>query len=254
VTVPDTAQAGRPLAITHTVQNIGPAPAGAFVIRFYLSTGEELQSGDALLSVRNIAGLAPGVSSRAATSVIVPTTTVVPASLRMIAVADSFDQQVEPDESNNIMVSDPLAFTAYRPELLITALGAPAAVQDRAADDDQPHGAKRGADRGPDRSSSASSSRRRRAGRQRRAPGHPRARWTRRRRQQSCLRQRDRARHDGGRTPIGSSRLPTPWASKPSSTRRTTSRCRRCAPSPADRLTLEPEAGAHCACASAAGV
>jgi hypothetical protein len=55
-------------------------PAGAFVIRFYLSTGDELQSGDVLLSVRNIAGLAPDVSSRAATSVIVPTTTVVPAS------------------------------------------------------------------------------------------------------------------------------------------------------------------------------
>jgi hypothetical protein len=34
-------------------------PAGAFVIRFYLSTGDARQSGDVLLSVRNIAGLAP---------------------------------------------------------------------------------------------------------------------------------------------------------------------------------------------------
>jgi hypothetical protein len=113
VTVPTTAQAGRPLAISSHVQNIGPVPAGAFVIRFYLSTGDARQSGDVLLSVRNIAGLASGAGSRAVSGVIVPATTVVPASYRIIAVADPLHQRVELDESNNTMVSVPLAFSAF---------------------------------------------------------------------------------------------------------------------------------------------
>ena len=128
VRVPATAQAGRPLAITHTVRNIGPAAAGAFVIRFYLSADDGLDSGDVLLGVRSIAGLAPGASSPTVTRVTVPATTVVPASYRIIAVADALGQQVELDESNNTMVSVPLALTAYRPDILISALSAPAAV------------------------------------------------------------------------------------------------------------------------------
>lgn len=129
VSVPATAHAGRPLAISHTVRNIGSAPAGAFVIRFYLSADDELDSGDVLLGVRSIAGLAPGASSPTVTSVTVPATTVVPASYRIIAVADALGQQVELEESNNTMVSTPLTLTAYRPDILITALGAPATVQ-----------------------------------------------------------------------------------------------------------------------------
>ena len=129
VSVPATAQAGRPLAIRHTVRNIGSAPAGAFVIRFYLSADDGLDSGDVLLGVRSIAGLPPGASSPTVTRVTVPATTVVPASYRIIAVADALGQQVELEESNNTMVSAPLTLTAYRPDILITALGAPATVQ-----------------------------------------------------------------------------------------------------------------------------
>ena len=127
--LPAKAQAGRPLAITHTVSNIGPAPARVFVIRFYLSTDDRLDTNDVLLGARSLAGRAAGASAAAITTVTVPAGTVVPASYRVIAVADALEQQVELDESNNVMVSDPLPFIAYRPEILITALGSPAVVQ-----------------------------------------------------------------------------------------------------------------------------
>jgi len=196
VSVPATAQAGRPLAIRHTVRNIGSAPAGAFVIRFYLSADDGLDSGDVLLGVRSIAGLAPGASSPTVTRVTVPATTVVPASYRIIAVADALGQQVELEESNNTMVSAPLTLTAYRPDILITALGAPAAVQagrpiviSHTVQNAGPAAAR--TVRHP-----LLPLGRRRAGRRRRAAGRPRTRWPRRRRQQSRLRERDRARHD----------------------------------------------------------
>jgi subtilase family serine protease len=129
LSVPATAQAGRPLAITHTVRNIGPAPAGPFVVRFYLSTDDAPDAGDVLLGTRSLSALGAGASSAAITTVTVPVTTVIPASYRIIAVADALGQQLELDESNNVMASVPLALTAYRPEILITALGAPAVVQ-----------------------------------------------------------------------------------------------------------------------------
>src|SRR5262249_12677104 len=46
LTLPAAAQAGRPLAIRHTVRNAGPAPAGAFAVRFFLSTDDALDAGD----------------------------------------------------------------------------------------------------------------------------------------------------------------------------------------------------------------
>jgi subtilase family serine protease len=62
VTAPARAQAGRPLAITHTVRNVGPAPAGAFAMRFYLSSDDALDAGDVLLGTRMIASPGAGAS------------------------------------------------------------------------------------------------------------------------------------------------------------------------------------------------
>src|SRR4029078_8626171 len=60
LTVPGLAAAGRPLAITHTVRNLGPAPAGAFALRFYLSRDASLDGGDVLLGSRALAALGAG--------------------------------------------------------------------------------------------------------------------------------------------------------------------------------------------------
>ena len=123
VTMPAAGATGRPLAITNSVRNAGPAPAGAFSLRLYLSADETLDAGDAILGSRIVSSLAAGATSMAATTVTIPPTTT-PGTYRIIAVADADAQQVELDESNNPFVSPAtVAITLYRPELVLTALG-----------------------------------------------------------------------------------------------------------------------------------
>jgi subtilase family serine protease len=129
VSLPATAQAGRPLAITHAVRNVGPAPATAFTVRFYLSSDETLDAGDVLLGARPLGSLAAGAASSTISTFTVPAATAVPASYRVIAVADALAQQTELDEGNNNAVSAPLAMTAYRPDLSLTTLSVPATVR-----------------------------------------------------------------------------------------------------------------------------
>jgi CARDB len=127
--VPASAAAGRPLAITHTVRNGGAAAAGPFALRFYLSSDETLDGGDVLLGTRALAGLGAGASSPAVSTFTLPGNTSVPATYRVIVVADALGQQAELDETNNTAVSAPLSLTAYRPDLTITALSVPATAQ-----------------------------------------------------------------------------------------------------------------------------
>src|SRR6185436_9723145 len=60
LTMPATGATGRPLAITSTVRNAGPAPATAFTVRFYLSAGPTPGAGDVLLGARMLGGLGAG--------------------------------------------------------------------------------------------------------------------------------------------------------------------------------------------------
>jgi subtilase family serine protease len=122
VTTTTAAAAGRPLGIRHTVRNIGPAPAGSFVVRFYLSADDVLDESDVLLGARTIARLAGGASATATSTFTVPADTTVPASYTVIVVADALDQQLELDETNNMAASAPRTFTAFRPDLTVAAL------------------------------------------------------------------------------------------------------------------------------------
>jgi len=127
LSVPDTAAAGRPLAITHTVNNRGAAPAGAFMVRFYLSADAALDNGDVLLGARMMGGLAAGASSPAVTSLTIPANTSVPATYHVIAVVDAMNQQTELDETNNVMVtSSPMSITPYLPDLSVASVTAQA--------------------------------------------------------------------------------------------------------------------------------
>jgi subtilase family serine protease len=108
LTAPVVVQAGRPMAITHTVRNAGPAPAGPFVIRFFLSLDDRPDAGDVLLGTGAIGSLGAGLSSTAATSVTVPAN-VASGTYRIIAVADAAGQQAELDETNDVTVSPPLS-------------------------------------------------------------------------------------------------------------------------------------------------
>ena len=123
LTIPATGATGRPLAISNTVRNAGPAPTGPFAVRFYLSSEDTLDAGDVLLGSRVLGGLAAGTSSMALTTLTIPANTSAPASYRVIAVADALDQQVEIDEGNNTLASSStVAISLYRPELAIRAL------------------------------------------------------------------------------------------------------------------------------------
>jgi len=99
VTVPATARGGRSLAITHAVRNAGPAPAGAFAIRFYLTGDDALDSGDLLLGTRNVPSLGAGASSTSVSAFLVPST-VAAGAYRVVAVAAALGQQTELDEAN----------------------------------------------------------------------------------------------------------------------------------------------------------
>jgi len=124
---PASGAAGRPLAITSTVRNAGPAPATAFTVRFYLSSDTTLDGTDVLLGSRAIASLASGASSMATTTVTIPANTSVPASYYILAVADALGQQTELNETNNVMATGAaMMITAYLPDLQVTAVSAPA--------------------------------------------------------------------------------------------------------------------------------
>jgi subtilase family serine protease len=101
---PGAVQAGRPMTISHTVRNAGPAAAGPFVIRFFLSADDALDGSDVLLGTRALSGLAAGVSSPASVSVTVPATRAA-GTYGIVAVADAGGQQAELDETNDIALS-----------------------------------------------------------------------------------------------------------------------------------------------------
>lgn len=126
LTTPASGATGRPLAITHSVKNTGPAPAGLFTIRFYLSGDDTLDAGDVLLGTRILGGLGAGATSTVVTTLTIPANTSAPASYRVIAVADALGQQVELDEGNNAAVSAPLSITLYRSDLAMTSMVMPA--------------------------------------------------------------------------------------------------------------------------------
>jgi len=126
LTTPVTGATGRPLAITNAVQNNGTAPAGPFVIRFYLSSDGTLDASDVLLGSRLLGGLAAGATSRAVTTVTIPAATAAPASYQIVAVVDALAQQVEVDETNNATASAPFSVTLYRPDLALTSMVMPA--------------------------------------------------------------------------------------------------------------------------------
>src|SRR5204862_71059 len=108
VSAPATGAAGRSLTITTTVRNVGPTPAGGFVVPFYRSAAALLATGDVLLGARAIGGLVAGASRTDMTTVTVPAGSVVPASYRILGVVDALGQQTELEENNNLTASGPL--------------------------------------------------------------------------------------------------------------------------------------------------
>jgi subtilisin family serine protease/subtilase family serine protease len=125
LTPPAVGAVGRLVAVQNSVRNTGLAPAGAFALRFHLSSDTTLDSGDVLLGVRALAGLAAGAVSAATTSLRLPGN-VSAGQYYIIAVVDALGQQPELDEGNNTSVSGPLAVTLFRPDLKVSTVTGPA--------------------------------------------------------------------------------------------------------------------------------
>src|SRR6185295_672262 len=128
VSVPATLPTGGSLAINHTIGNGGTAAAGAFTVRFYLSTDTALDAGDVLLGSRTLTGLAAGASATTVSTVTLPSTVTV-GTYRVLVVVDALGQATESDETNNMGVSAALSVTPFLPDLAVTALTFPAAGQ-----------------------------------------------------------------------------------------------------------------------------
>src|SRR5262249_13379129 len=98
--VPAMAFTGRPLAITSTARNSGPAPAGAFTITFYASPTDATPGAGLRLGSRAVSSLAAGLNSSATTTVTLPATLEAGAYF-VSAIADSASTVQELSESNN---------------------------------------------------------------------------------------------------------------------------------------------------------
>ncbi len=125
LTPPARGAIGQPITVPNTVRNTGPAPAGPFAVRFHLSTDAALDSGDPVIGLRTLTGLASGGSSATPTVLRLPAA-ISPGQYHVIAVADALEQQAELDETNKTSVSGPFTVVAYQPELAITAMTVPA--------------------------------------------------------------------------------------------------------------------------------
>ena len=126
---PATARTGQPLAVGNTVKNVGQASAGAFRVTFYMSATDSTPGAGTVVGLRTVAGLAPGASAPARTFVTVPVT-LEPGTYFLSAVADKKGAIVEVDDTNNGLTAvATVTVVMHRPDLVVTALGAPATAR-----------------------------------------------------------------------------------------------------------------------------
>ena len=114
LTMPAYGVVNQTMTLMNAVRNSGLAPAGSFVVRFYLSRDSVPDGGDRALGDRAVGALAPGAQSSASTSLRIPAGTVV-GQYHVIAVVDAGGTQTELDEANNIVASAPFNVLAQRP-------------------------------------------------------------------------------------------------------------------------------------------
>ncbi len=98
---PTVATAGGTIAVSTTVRNIGAAPAGASIVRFYLSTNFAVDAGDVQLdATQAVPALGPDGVATATTQVPLPAG--LSGSFYLLMVADGGQVIAEASESNNI--------------------------------------------------------------------------------------------------------------------------------------------------------
>ncbi|HWP95761.1 MAG TPA: CARDB domain-containing protein [Syntrophomonadaceae bacterium] len=111
---PDSVLVGGSITINYTVKNQGSAPAGAFVVSFYISSDDNITGSDTYLGQRSLKSLAAGASSSDSLTVNLPNT-LTPNLYFIGAVVDSTIPGVnEAVETNNVGY-DPNRITIKKP-------------------------------------------------------------------------------------------------------------------------------------------
>ncbi|ABS26527.1 CARDB domain-containing protein [Anaeromyxobacter sp. Fw109-5] len=124
LSAPSTASTGKPLVVRNTVATVG-AGTGPFKVAFYLSTDATITSADRYLGYRAVPGLTPGGSSTAETPVTVPAW-LPPGVYHLGAIADSANQVLEEDESNNARTGNDVTISGS--DLVVSAVSGPMAA------------------------------------------------------------------------------------------------------------------------------
>jgi len=102
LTVPSTAGAGSPLAVTVVTKNQGPGASSPTTTKFYLSHSPSIDASAALLDgAQAVPALAPGATATASATLDIPN--VAPSYYYVIAKADADDVESETQESNNTL-------------------------------------------------------------------------------------------------------------------------------------------------------
>ena len=121
VVAPASAGPGQVISATDTVQNSGPAPAGAFRVGLYLSADSVCTTSDTLIGSRTLASLGGGALSSASTSATIPAGTT-PGAWFVCAIADDLVAVTESNEGNNTG-STPLSVLPPTPTLTLKVNG-----------------------------------------------------------------------------------------------------------------------------------
>ena len=96
------AEAGNKIKVSCTVSNIGPEPAGASRVKYFLSTDANYSGDDKYLNYDNVGSLSPQGSSAESASVRIPTN-FADGQYYVVIVADQTEAVDERIESNNVV-------------------------------------------------------------------------------------------------------------------------------------------------------
>jgi subtilase family serine protease len=124
---------GTTVSVTDTIKDVGLAPSGPSVTRYYLSLDSVKGAGDILLiGARAVPALAAGASQSGTVAVAIPATPPLNTYF-LLACADDLNAVVETNEGNNCVASATPIVTVTRPDLVEHAVTAPPVTKARGA-------------------------------------------------------------------------------------------------------------------------
>jgi len=120
---PSKTSSGQTITVPVTVKNQGTGTSGLFYVGLYLSTDSSIATSDTFLGDEYISSLAAGSDLTYNTSITIPEN--ITGTYYIGAIADMKNKILESDKSNNSFAASPTIITPG-PDLVVTALGAPA--------------------------------------------------------------------------------------------------------------------------------